>query len=678
MRASFFPLAVALTAVLAACGEDDRASGPTPTPTSTATATPTATSSSTPTATATPTPRGVTALFALAPLDVANPFPSDRQRDGEGRLLISQPAIENFLPDDPRYNGARAYLARAASDLAQLDGFSTFGPIRIALDGAAALDAELDPAGIFLLRLDPPFERVPVRVRATTPALTGDFALEISPQVPLLPATSYAFAVTRAVRGADGRPLEASTAFQSALCDGIEDAFYAAWRQRLAPVRDHLRGTDGVECDDLVMLDSLTTQTTMDDLIAIRELFDGGALPIGEPDFESTAIPGLPTGVFAAGTPEFEAALGSLLAVGGGPDGDALSAIAIGTFRSFDFRGPNRAFAADRVAGSVTPPANDLAFYIAFPKEPPPPEGYPVVVYGHGLSRSGADAISTATSFTDLPMVWAGISAVSHGRRGNFLGFFNLNNVLATRDNFRQTVADFLQFQRMLRHSTDPTFASFDRSRFHYYGISLGGIIGALYLGVESDIDVAMLSVPGGGLPNILAGSDFIGNLLEPLISFAMAVQTTDPLFPVILERFVQLAQWVLDPGDPINSARYLLGPETLPGASPKQLLMHMGITDAIVPNDTSEDLVRAAGLADLRAAGECFSPQGCSGVWRFDMTAYDLPSDCGHLLSFVLPEAHRQSIRYLFSNGTEVEDASPRLTPAERPACPDLGLGGL
>jgi len=649
-------------------------STPTLTSTSTATATPTSTLTSTPSLS--PTPAAVTALFHLDPLDLANPFPSDRRRDEQGQLLVSGPLLSSFLPADAQYDGARNYLARAAADLSRLDGYSTFGPLRVLLDGPAGVPDGVDPDGIYLMQLEAPFARVPVQVRSTTPESAGDYAIEILPRLPLAPRTTYAFAVTRAVRDSLGRPLQPSAAFRNSLCNGIESATVAAWRARLDPLREHLESTDGLVCEDFVMLDFLTTQTTMDDLLAIRDLFDTGALPIATPSFDSTAVAGVRTGVFRAGTPEFDEVLQALSAGGGVPDGASLGAIVVGTFPSFEFRGGNRSFDPARVAGTAVPPVNPLAFYMAFPAAPPPPEGYPLVMYGHGLSRNGGDAVTTATSYPDLPMVWAGISAVSHGHRGNFLSFFNLNNVLATRDSFRQTVADFLQFQRMLRHSDAPELAQLDRSRFHYYGISLGGIMGALYLGIEPDIEVAMLSVPGGGLPNILTGSEFIGELLQPLISFALGIGVDDPLFPLVLGRFTQVAQWVLDPGDPINTAPYLLGPTTLRGGTPKKLLMQMGISDTIVPNRTSEDLARAARLPDLKANLGCASSEGCSGIWRFVMTEYEQPSDCGHLISFTVPEAHQQSIRFLFSNGTLVEDASPRLTPAERPECPDLSGG--
>jgi len=143
---------------------------------------------------------------------------------------------------------------------------------------------------------------------------------------------------------------------------------------------------------------------------------------------------------------------------------------------------------------------------------------------------------------------------------------------------------------------------------------------------------------------------------------------------------FLQLAQWTLDPGDPISTAPFLLGPETLPGVPPKTLLMQMGIMDSIVPNNTSEDLARAMDIPDVKATLGCSDAAGCSGIWRYVMTEYNQPSDCGHLISFVVQESHRQALNYLFSNGTEIEDASPRLAPEDRPECPDLseiGIGG-
>ncbi len=616
---------------------------------------------------------GAVAMFSIDPQSPNNPFPTNRLLDAGGHVQVPSAIIEKVLPDEPRFVTARNYLRRAADELEQLTGFSIFAPIRVVLDGPADIREREDRRGIFLMRQDDPSERIPTRVAAVTPEISGDYAIEIEPSIPLAAKTEYVYAVTNDVRDTDGNRLRATPVLTDLLCNGAgDDQALSAWLAALGPALAELEDK-GVGCDDIAVIDYFVTQPTTDTLIAIRNLFDEGMLPYADPVFENSPVPNLVTGIFEEGTPEFEALVGS-------PTSEAISAVAVGSFPSYEFRGAGRVFDPARVSGEIVPPVTHLDFYVAFPKAPPPPEGYPLVIYGHGLSRSGADAIGTANSYPDLPMVWAGISAVSHGRRGNFLGFFNLANVLATRDNFRQTIADFMQFERMIRHTEHPLFADIDRNRIEYYGVSLGGIMGALYMGYESDIRVGLLNVPGAGLPNILAGSDFIGDLINPLISIQLGMSVTDPLFPIVQHLFLQLAQWTLDPGDPISTAPFLLGPETLPGVPPKTLLMQMGITDSIVPNNTSEDLARAMRIADVKDSKGCENANGCSGIWRYVMTEYDQPSDCGHLISFVVEESHRQALNYLFTNGTEIEDGSPRIAPDNRPECPDLsqiGLGG-
>lgn len=617
---------------------------------------------------------GVTPFFSADALSADNPFPTNRLLDDTGHVRVPSAIIEKVLPDEPRFATARNYLRGAATELQRLTGFSIFAPIRVVVDGPVDIGRRLDPPGIFLMRQDDPAQLVPTRVEAVTPEVSGDYAIEIGPMIPLAPKTDYVYVVTNDVIDADGNRLRATPLLTDLLCNGVGAADpMAAWRASLQPALTMLEEDYRVGCDDIAMIDVFVTQPTTDDLVAIRNLFDDQVLPYADPVLENSPVPNLVTGVFEEGTPEFEQLVGS-------PTSDTIRAVVVGSFPSYEFRGAGRVFDRARISGDVVPPIVNLDFYVAFPKAPPPPGGYPLVIYGHGLSRSGADAITTANSFPDLPMVWAGISAVSHGRRGNFLAFFNLANVLATRDNFRQTIVDFMQFQRMIRHTADPLFADIDRGRIEYYGISLGGILGTLYMGIESDVRVGLLNVPGGGLPNILSGSEVIGNLINPLISLSLGISVSDPIFPIVQRLFLQLAQWTLDPGDPISTAPFLLGPETVPGVPPKTLLMQIGVTDSIVPNNTSEDLARAMGIPDVKATGGCADANGCNGLWRYVMTDYGQPSDCGHLISFAVEESHRQALNYLFTDGTVIEDGSPRIAPEDRPECLDLSdvnLGG-
>jgi hypothetical protein len=253
-----------------------------------------------------------------------------------------------------------------------------------------------------------------------------------------------------------------------------------------------------------------------------------------------------------------------------------------------------------------------------------------------------------------------GISAVSHGRRGNFLDFFDFAHPFATRDNFRQSVADMLQVIEMVRHADVPPFDQVDKSHLRYFGISLGGIMGTVFMAHAAEVPVGMLSVPGGGLADIIR-SQVIGDLLQPRLAEATGVPRDDPFFPVLLHQFINISQWALDPADPVNAAPFLIDPtRRLPGVPAKRILVHEGIVDTIVPNETTENLARAAGLADVKASNGCQSDDGCSGIWRFVMSEYSVDSNAGHLVTFIVPQAAAQAKAYVESDGTLITDARP------------------
>jgi hypothetical protein len=138
-------------------------------------------------------------------------------------------------------------------------------------------------------------------------------------------------------------------------------------------------------------------------------------------------------------------------------------------------------------------------------------------------------------------------------------------------------------------------------------------------------------------------------------------VPRDDPFFPVLLHNFINTSQWALDPGDPVTLAPYLIDPERrLPGVPVKRILVHEGMVDTVVPNETTENLVRAAGLVDVKASDGCQNAAGCSGIWRFVMSEYGQAPDSGHLVTFIVPQAGAQAKAYLESDGTEIIAADP------------------
>jgi pimeloyl-ACP methyl ester carboxylesterase/predicted esterase len=626
---------------------------PTATPTGVPTATPSATQTTVPTPT--PTAQAAMALFSADPMDAANPFPSDRLLDASGHAAVPPSYLDPGLPATSAYDTARAYVQNVIGQLHALTGFSTFAPILIHFDQPVAVDSGRNPPGILLLEYND--------LAAPPPAITAsvydpDNDIEVRPVVPLQPKTKYAFVVTTALTDATGRPVRPSPDFAAVLSGQGLSPGLAAFRAQVQPVLDYMQSAFGIGPDGVALVDVFTTVPTTDDLVSIQQRLVKHDLVPGGPVFENSPINGLETGIFPEGSPQFESLVGSATS----PN---IAAVAVGSFDSYDFRtGPRGAFDPNLVAGPDVPPVNHLDFYVTIPKAPPPPGGYPITVFGHGLGGSGKDVISSLPPMIgDAPVMGIAISALQHGRRGMPTNFFIFNDIAATREFFRQTVADFMQLTRMVENAQAAGIAPFDMvdpNRIMYFGVSLGGIMGSMFMAVEPDVRVGMLSVPGGGLPNILASHD-IGNLLDPLLALQTGIPQTNAFFPLFRHRFQHLAQWVLESADPIDYGPHIIVPGAqLTDVPLKHVLVHEGIVDNTIPNRTTDDLALATRLPDLNLSSGCADDNGCSGIWRFVMTDYGQPELSGHSVSFIVPQASAQVGEYLRSYGTHVPDASP------------------
>ncbi len=679
------PLALLLGVLLAVgaegCGDNNIVVDFTPTPTvsptatstwtatasATATSTITATSTATmvpsftaappsltPTPSVTPTAQGATVLFSIDPTDAANPFPSDRLLDATGHVQVPANVIDPGLPSTANFNIARQYIETIRTQLSAVTGFATFAPIRVRFDRPAVVDAGENPRGLLLLEYDD-LTAAPVAVTASV--YGPDTSIEVQPRVPLKPKTTYALVVTTTLKAATGQAVRPSAAFAQVLAGSGLSGDLAAWRARLQPVIDVLHSGFGIEPNAIALIDLFTTLPTTDDLVAIQGRLVAGEVVPGSPVFDHSPIPGLDTGIFREGTPQFTDLVGS-------PTSSNIAAVAIGTYVSHDFRtGPMGAFDPNFVNGPAVPPGVPLDFYVTIPKAPRPANGYPIAVYGHGLGESGRAVVNLSSLIGDAPIMGVAISALQHGTRGTPTNFFVLNNIFAPREYFRQTVVDFMQLERMVRSAHVAGTAPFDQAdtdHVLYFGVSLGGIMGSLYMAVEPDVRIGMLSVPGGGLPNILDSHD-IGQLLEPLISLQVNIPRDGPYFAPFLHRFQQVSQWALEPGDPVDYAPSIIVPGAqLPRVPVKHVLVHEGIIDNTIPNRATDDLALAMHLPDLNASLGCMDANGCSGIWRFVMTDYGKDELSGHSVTFSIPQAQTQMTEFLTSFGTDVPDASP------------------
>ncbi len=145
---------------------------------------------------------------------------------------------------------------------------------------------------------------------------------------------------------------------------------------------------------------------------------------------------------------------------------------------------------------------------------------YPVILFLHGL---GDNKNADYMQFGDRAFAQAGyavfrIDYALHGERKDpDFTRFDLRKPypFTTRNAIVQTVFDLRRAVDFLR-----TRSELNTSRLGYMGISLGGITGAIFCGVDSRVKVAVLALAGGGW-KLLFGfhmvSPKIQNLLAPV-----------------------------------------------------------------------------------------------------------------------------------------------------------------
>lgn len=170
---------------------------------------------------------------------------------------------------------------------------------------------------------------------------------------------------------------------------------------------------------------------------------------------------------------------------------------------------------------------------LTFPKQAKRP--MPSIIYLHGIGDSKerdymllGDSLFVAAGFAVLR-----IDAQYHGERQ--IPGLDLNLLkdypFAGRDGIVQTVFDLRRAVDLLEKEPD-----IDPSRTGFLGVSLGGIIGSVFVGVEDRIEYPIIALAGGGLKFLFgkrALSPKIRNMLAPIepLNFIKKVQPRPLLF---------------------------------------------------------------------------------------------------------------------------------------------------
>jgi hypothetical protein len=465
------------------------------------------------------------------------------------------------------------------------------------------------------------------------------------PGVPLAPKATYTCVVTSAVTDGLAQPAEASADWQS-VRDGVSangdgDAIFD-------PVVTML-GAHGVPAASIVGMTVFTTQSTVDDLLTIRQTVLPG-LPVPSADFASrpelvfdsdtklAALLGASTGHdhvktiatgfygsarFQTHDPDGDGALSDLPL----PPGFVTCAIACET--------TDERFTRD---GSGTPIVVDtpqIPFTVVVPKGTPPPGGWPVIIQQHGLGGQRDTVVGFGEQDAARGFASIGIDAVAHGYRffdctpaapcsqdtaNNFggtavpdgfvdgtlagfsvsfltvnLGFFQaFHNFLGIRDNFRQTYVDLMSLVRLLEgHSIDVGLGTtLNADQIFYMGHSLGGLMGSGFAPIEPDVQAFLLNATGGGLTSQLFLNSSIGAGALALVTGILGLDPAN--VPDQYSIPLNLSQAIVDPADGINEASLLLAPAA---GTPRNVIQVEDYGDQVVPNPSNEALAVASGL---------------------------------------------------------------------------------
>jgi hypothetical protein len=226
----------------------------------------------------------------------------------------------------------------------------------------------------------------------------------------------------------------------------------------------------------------------------------------------------------------------------------------------------------------------------------------PGVLFGHGLfgNRSQVEAaafgeLSNAANIMFVGLDWIGMSSEDPTLVGLIVQSGNLSQFATLPDRLQQSLVNFLLATRMLRTSivTDPALqhernALLDGENTYYYGGSQGGIMGASYMALATDVTRGVLAVPGQSY-NLL---------LERSVNFDTFADVIASTYPQAFDRqmLLGLVQLLWDRAEPSGLSRHIIE-DTLPGTPSHQVLLLDAIGDHQVSTLGAHVMARTIGV---------------------------------------------------------------------------------
>lgn len=218
--------------------------------------------------------------------------------------------------------------------------------------------------------------------------------------------------------------------------------------------------------------------------------------------------------------------------------------------------------------------------------------------------------VAGATDWRGLALGVTGPDAVSLALNviGNPTSGHRFNNFPALPHRLMQGMVNTLVLSRMLKNGFFNRLPEFQRvpgdastgvmpvdQEMFYFGVSLGGIMGTFYAGLNQDVIRHNLDVPAMNFSILEQRS----TQFPAFLAIIHALGLTDPMDLVVL---LQLQHEIWVSADPAAYVRNITGDvdPPLPDTPPKKILMTVAWLDKQVSNQAAEIMARSLGIPNL------------------------------------------------------------------------------
>ena len=338
-----------------------------------------------------------------------------------------------------------------------------------------------------------------------------------------------------------------------------------------------------------------------------------------------------------------------------------------------------------------------------------PAEGWPVVIYQHGITRDRTDlfvygetlakacyagiAIDlplhgvTETNTTVNPFYKAGIertfdldmatevwiegygwAITGYTPDGNIdstgAHYMNLANIITTRDNLQQTTSDLLQLQNAIASASGITF---DPDRISFLSHSLGNMASIGFLNHTAALKSAVLAMPGQQFIPLLDNSAVFGPAIESGLAAEGIIKGTAEY-----DAFMLASQTLVDDADPANYSASI-GAGALPileiaavgDGTEGSGDQHIPYTVASSPLSGGKPFVQFTQAEDINTSGlvmgGIYSTDSDKTVTRLTVGEHRSALDPQYS-SEATTEIHTELISFINSNGAAIQVAYPSI----------------